>query len=497
MKKIYASLVLALLTVGTVQSQTQSVAFPAVGKGVATPFVTDYHCLGINVSGLGWGTGYKGKSFTMGSSEFGFGMYSDALTADKLKNLTRTIWSQATSNDSVPIDYEQQLEAAGDYAEAGISLFVDFNWAGFAYQNEKFGGIAFNVRENYQWDSKLNQQTSDLLFRGQLSSYFDSLTVVFGTDTSVIANNTTISTDTLNAVISGSVGIPLKLSDITKGSTMRMVWNRSYNFGYGRKLFGNDSTFAVYAGIGGRFIQSMAMFNLVSDDEGVRMYSSITPSFDINYGNVSGANVLDYKGRGIPPAVGNGYGIDFAVSAKLFGKLNVSAAVNNIGSVTYKSNVYTVKDTLVGNFSLSGLDEANITNSVNQMLTDGGLLTLRGEEKYTVNNAADFRLGASFEPFKVLRVGFDMVAPFNKENPGSVQNAIFSFGGDIRPVKWLQLSAGYYGGGIYKSNIPVGITFILKDGAYECGISSRDALTFFTKNSNSVSTAFGFARFRF
>jgi hypothetical protein len=496
MKQRILLLLAAALTTFFVQSQTQGVAFTTVGKGVATPFVTDYHCLGINASALGWGTGYADKRFTMGSSEFGFGIYSDNLTSDKLKNLSKTLWAQMRNKDENTIDYQQQLEAAGDYAEAGISMFLDYNWAGFAFQNEKFGGIAFNIRENYQWYSKLNQQTTDILFRGNLSSYFDSLTVVFGADTTTIANDGNISQDTLEAVIQGNISVPLQLSTITKGSEVRMVWNRSYNIGYGRKLFGKDSVFVLYGGVGARLIQSMAMFNLQSDDDGLRVYSSITPAFDIDYGNITGANVLNYKG-GIPPAVGNGYGIDLSASAILFSKLRIAAAVNNIGSVTYKRNVYSVKDTLFGDFSLSGLDEANITQSVNQMLRDGGILTLEGQEKYTLANAADFRLGASLNLFKILNVGFDMVAPFNNENPGSLQNAIFSFGGDVRPVKWLVLNAGFYGGGIYKSNIPVGVTFVLKDGAYECGIASRDALTFFTKNSNSVSTAFGFARFRF
>lgn len=496
MKKLYILTLLAIFSILKLNAQTQSVAFPTVGKGVATPFVTDYHALGINVSGLGWGTGYSGKRFTMGSSEFGFGMYSDSLNADKLKNLSKTLWNQVRNKDENQIDYKKQLEAAGDYAQAGISIFLDYNWAGFSFQNEKFGGIAFNIRESYRWDSKLSQQASDILFRGKLSSYFDSLTVVFGTDTTTIANNSSISEDTLAAVINGSIGVPLKLSEITKGSSIKMVWNRTYNFGYGRKLFGKDSVFVLYGGIGGRIIQSMAMFNLESDDNGLYMYSSITPAFDIDYGNVTGANVLSKKG-GIPPAVGNGYGLDFAVSAKLFSKITLAAAVNNIGSVTYKRNVYTVRDTLFGNFSLNGLDQANITNSVNQMLQSGGILTLKGEESYKLQNAADFRLGASMEPFPFLRFGMDVVAPFNKDTPGSLQNAVFSLGGDIRPVKWLALSAGYFGGGIYKSNIPVGITFTLKGGAYEFGVASRDALTFFTKKSNSISTAFGFARFRF
>jgi hypothetical protein len=61
----------------------------------------------------------------------------------------------------------------------------------------------------------------------------------------------------------------------------------------------------------------------------------------------------------------------------------------------------------------------------------------------------------------------------------------------------LQFNVGYLGGGIYQHNIPIGVNFILGDGAYEVGISSRDALSFFLSNSNSISTAFGFARFRF
>ena len=97
----------------------------------------------------------------------------------------------------------------------------------------------------------------------------------------------------------------------------------------------------------------------------------------------------------------------------------------------------------------------------------------------------------------MVNVGVDLIAPFDSQAPGSLQNAVFSVGGDIRPVKWLQLSAGYFGGGVYEHNIPVGIKFILGGGTYEVGISSRDALSFFLKDANSVSTAFGFARVRF
>jgi hypothetical protein len=245
----------------------------------------------------------------------------------------------------------------------------------------------------------------------------------------------------------------------------------------------------------------MAMFQLESGDNGLILSSSITPAFKINYGDVANTNsssFLNYSG-GIPPAVGNGYGIDLSASAIIFGKIKIAAAVNNIGSIEYTRNVYSVKDTLVGSIGINGLDidNKNMMNGVEQLLQNGSILTLIGEEKMKTKNPANFRIGASFHPFKQLSFGFDFVAPFDKDNPGSIQNPIISFGGDIKPFKWLQLSVGYLGGGIYKTNMPLGINFIFKEGKYEMGIASRDALTFFTTKSNTVSGAMGVARIRF
>ena len=469
----------------TLFSQTQNSSYTAIGKGVATTFLTDYQCLGINNSALGWGTGYKNKKTTIGSSEFSFGIYSDSLNSSKLNNLYKSVKDDILNkNNSNSFNVNKQKEAVANYAEAGVSLFFDYNWAGFSYQGKKLGGIAFCIRENYQFYSKFNKQTSDLIFRGSTSSYFDSLTIVMGVDTSKVLNRANISSDTLNNAVLGTLSVPLNLSKLTYGSEIKMVWNRSYNIGYGRKIFEIDSIISLFGGIGGRYIQSMAMFNLVSNDNGLNMFSAVS----------NNKSNLKFS---LPKAVGQGYGIDLSASVLLFNKLKVAIAVNNIGNVTYNRNVYHIKDTLVGSLSVAGLSSLNVTQSVNQLLSDGGLLKLVGQEKYVMKNASDFRFGASFQPWSFLNFGFDIVAPFNKENPGSIQNPVFSFGGEIRPLKWVALSTGYYGGGIYQKNIPVGINFICRDGAYEFGISSRDALSFFGKDKHGISMALGFARVRF
>ncbi|TNE71301.1 MAG: hypothetical protein EP333_09365 [Bacteroidetes bacterium] len=496
--KLFLGILFLVSNIYSVLAQTQGVSYTAVGRGVATSFVTDYQALGINPSALGWGNKY-GKHSTVGSTEFNFGIYSDSLNVDKLRDLYKAIRNDITGKENDTNAWKQQRQYASEYLRAGLTIDASYNWLGYSFHNEKFGGIAVSITENYNWYSKLNDQTAGLIFEGKFADYFDSLTVVFNGDTSTIYNSGNVSQDTLSQVISGTISVPLKLSEITNGSEIRFTWNRHYNFGYGRKLFGQDSTFAIYAGIGGRFIQSMAMLSMISDGDDVYLYSSFSPSYKIDYGAIANSNPSNFQpgSGGIPKSVGNGYGVDFSVSAKLLGFLTLSAAINNIGSVTYTRNVYRVADSLVGTLTVDGLENYNVTNSYEQLLSDGGILYLEGQEKFSLPNAAVVRMGGHVDLGNIASVGFDFIAPFDRQLPGSVQNGVLTLGGEVRPIKWLTLMAGYYGGGIYKHNIPIGINFVFGGGAYEMGISSRDMLSFFMDKSNSVSTAFGFARVRF
>lgn len=499
MRRLLFTFCLFISSVLSIQAQFQQFSYSAVGKGVATTYVSDYQCLGINSSALGWGPAYDKKHFTTGSSEFAFSFYSDSLTSDKLKSLYQSVRGALSKNNQQTIDFQKQKESVANYAQAGVMMQFNYNWGGFAIQGKRLGGFAFNVREEYRWYSKLNQQTTDILFRGKYSSYFDSLQIVIGTDTSMIANSAALSQDTLNNVIAGVVKVPLNVSSITKGSEIKSSWNRSFNIGYGVKVFGDRDKMAVYIGAGARLIKSVAMFSLTSDDAGLRVSSSMSPNFNIDYGAIAGLNPSNFseKGKLLPKAIGNGYGIDLSASVIFWKKIKVAMAINNLGSVTYKRNVYTVQDTLLTSINLSGISNSNITSSLNQLMSQGGLLRLQGKEKIVVANPSDLRLGASVHLGKVLSVGGDLVVPFNPEIPGSVKNTVIAFGGELRPLKFIALSAGYIRGGIYNTSIPMGVNFIFRDGAYEIGISSYDIYSLFSNNAHSVSAAFGFARVRF
>jgi hypothetical protein len=73
---------------------------------------------------------------------------------------------------------------------------------------------------------------------------------------------------------------------------------------------------------------------------------------------------------------------------------------------------------------------------------------------------------------------------------------VIAVGGDIRPVPWVTLSAGFISGGNYEFKIPAGVTFMVANGTWEAGIASRDLITFFTENQPTLSLSFGFLRFR-
>lgn len=474
-------------------AQTQGIAYTAEGKGVATTFLTDYHSLGINSSALGWGTGHDNKKFTVGTSEFSFGMMSPTLDKQRLKNAFQGIKAQLGGNAG-NFDYQQQLDAVGDYAEAGLGINVRYNWFGASFQGEKFGGIAVSISENYDWYSQLNEKTTDILFRGKFSNLFDSLTVVMNGDTTIIGNSNNISQDTLDAVVNGFRTTPLLASELTNGSKIKFLWNRTYNFGYGRKIFGDNEKFALYGGVGFRYIQSMAMFDMESDSDGLRVNTALSPFFGIS----QDAQAQTGSRRGFPESVGNGYGLDFSASVIMFDKIRIAAAVNNIGQVVYKRNAYTIRDTLIGSSSQNGLGSANIPGSIDEFADIGGILQSEGEEKITILNPATFRLGGSISFLEdMIHVGVDVVAPFNKSHPGSLRNAVVSVGGEFRPLKWLHISLGYFGGGVYKHNMPVGINFVIGGGTYEFGIASRDAISFFYKDAHSLSMAMGVMRFRF
>jgi hypothetical protein len=106
------------------------------------------------------------------------------------------------------------------------------------------------------------------------------------------------------------------------------------------------------------------------------------------------------------------------------------------------------------------------------------------------------RLGFGFNANEKLRFGIDIVSPLT-DGVAAYEKTVTALGGDMLALPWLRVSAGFIQGGNYDFKIPIGVTFLTGDGAWEAGLASRDVITFFSEDQPTISLCSGFMRFRF
>ncbi len=493
---------LAIAGVSSGFSQLEGSSFTNTGRGAVTSFATDYQAIGINPANLGWEYRFDGKQIAVGANEFSYSLHSTALTKDTLRGL----FSSLIRGENQEFTQQQKIQAAQDFANEGLAMNLDYGSIGAAYMNEKIGGIGFRINDRVQWYSILGPTASELLFEGRTASYFDVLNYVeydsatMQYDTTQIQNHDNIDEDSLANVVSGMSTNPFKYSTLLEGTQISFNWIREYNLSYGRRVIGGDeSAFSLYAGVGVKFVQGIAMIDIESDGETLTAFSAMSPGFDIDYGSaaLSNPSALPNQTSGlIPNPVGKGWGFDFGVNAVIGQKLKIGMAVTNIGSVTWDGNVYSARDTLLTQSTNPGLNGYNIFNQLDDVVGDNGPFAWDGLASRKVSLPTMVRAGASLIFSEKAEIGVDLLLPTN-EVPGSIEGAMFAFGGDITPIPWLNLSAGFVTGGNYDFQIPCGITFVAGGGTWEAGVASRDAITFFVKNGPTLSLSMGFMRFRF
>lgn len=485
MKKIYLFTALGFLS-SNLFAQYELSSFTSTGRGGATTFATDYQAIGINPANLGWQYKFDDKHFALGFNEVTFSAKSDALSSKEIRQIF-------TGNVS-DFTYAEKELAATEFSNSGMALNIDLGSLGFAMYNEKFGGLGFRMNDRIQTFIKLGPQTSDMLFLGKTSSYFDKLITNVG-DT---INNSNYSGDGSD-IASGFASAPSLISKVIEGTDISMSWVREYNLSYGRKILEKEDTFQLYAGAGVKYLQGMALLNVSSEGGNLSAFSSVTPLIPIDYGTAADLNpstVSQNPKDFLPKPVGHGFGFDFGANAILFEKLKLGVAVTNIGSITWDGNVYTVQDTIVYDTESDGLNNYNVFEGVKDLAGTEGLFKWSGEESLTVALPTVIRAGASMELGEKFELGCDFIVPGNKV-PGSYENVIIGLGGDFKPVKFIKLSAGFVTGGNYGTQIPLGFTFSPVKGGYEFGIASRDAVSFFKDNGSTLSLSVGFLRFRF
>jgi hypothetical protein len=479
-------LTIALLApLGAVHAQTELSVFNTTGRAAATTFVTDYQTIGINPSNLGWTWRHTDKQVALGVAEGSYSLYSDALTRDDMRDRVLDANFRFTT--------DQKEEAARIFANAGAIADVNVMLVGAAFTTPNAGGFAFQIRDHARIASRFGPVAAELAFEGFRSDYFDLLVLATG-DT--VTNYATMSEDSLALIVLGIASEPQLLGRALDGSSIELTWYREYNFSYGRHLIRTDAV-ELYGGVGLKHLVGIGIVDIRAEDGELTGFTSLSEDFQLDY--TTGSRVpgsrLSAGSLAFPRPTGRGFGVDLGLSLILKGVWKLGVAVTNLGSIKWTGNVFKATDGSLVDLATDGLDNYNFVEGLDDFATNSGFLEWSSGGERVVPLPTNTRLGVGRLFGETVEVGLDVIIPMN-DQPGSLRTVAVGFGGDVRPMPWLQLSAGLMTGGNADTKLPVGVTFIAGAGTWEAGIASRDMITYFSQRNPTLSLSLGFLRFR-
>jgi len=449
-------------------SQTLSGSFTTTGAGYSTAVVSDYQCVGMNPANLGWKR--NNHLMNVGFGEGSFSIYSEPLKRALVDELF---------NESNPFNSEEKQEAVENFTNTKLQFEGNMGGFGVSLQHDKIGGFAFAVKERMVWDSNLNEESADILFNGYNASYFDSLVVQ--------TNGDTIGYASMNAI--------QYVSDLFEGTSLDLLWFREFNISYGRSIVSTEK-FTLYGGIGIKYLRGYSVFNYSYVDGVATAYSALNPSFDVDYDAVSPSQINNTEYQ----SIGNGWGLDFGLSAMFLEKIRVAVALTDFGEIKWEGNVYSGENALLANIETAGMDYYNILELDDNLAFDnlkwGGW---EGLDNMTTELPMNLRAGGSYLLNNKFEFGTELYFPMNKV-PGAYDKMIFGLGTRLMPVKWFRFSMGVVTGGLTGTNVPMGISlfpFNNESFSWEVGIAIRDITTYFSQDSPTISMAMGLLRFSF
>ncbi|WP_022822455.1 DUF5723 family protein [Hymenobacter norwichensis] len=454
--------ILATVLLGTslpLQAQNELSNFTATGRGgVATTFATDYQAIGINPANLGRVGGAR-FAFTIG--EFGVGVGSQSLTRDQLRKFVYS------TNDALSAADKQELARAFT-SDNALNLNGDVTTLALAMQIPALGGFAVSNRLRTAGHVELNKNAAELLFLGQNAPIYAS---------------------------ASATNIPL-VSEALDGTQMQFSALNEFNIAWGKRLV-DLPLFQLSAGAGYRYIQGIGILDVRVKPGDLRAYSSLSPVFDIDYGNLVNNPGFNFRARtnGLQP-VGTGHGFDLGVAIEAGKALRLGLAVTDLGNMRWEGNLLTANDQKLKRLKSEGVGTYNFFKEAAEIFASGtdSLFQYQTGQERRANLPTKLRAGAGLRISEFFEAGLDVTLPLN-EVAGNLTSPFVGAGVDYKPLSWLRLSSGVTGGAGYGVSVPLGLTIVTS--VYEGGISTRDVTGLLTDKNPYVSVAAGFLRFKF
>ncbi|GAB4330729.1 MAG: hypothetical protein OHK0038_05230 [Flammeovirgaceae bacterium] len=500
----------------TSKAQISLSDYNSTGRGgVATTFAADYQAIGINPANLGFRKSFRDPIATIGFLETNIGFTTDAIGRD---DLFKTLFK----SNKQKFTYKEKYEAAIKLADKDVASNADIMLMGFSFRLSPKTSVAFSIRDRAQIYAKLNRTISEIIFMGAGAGYFRYL--YLNNNSEPILNplspenggSPSLTEEEFQRIYTGQYGQIFtdgqSYGEILNGSRISSSWYREYNISLGRQIF-KSYNLDLFLGGGIKYIQGFWLQDLKAENNTLTVsYISTSPTFGLDFGDSTqitnpsfkGGNRKKGFGRLFPESVGRGLGFDVGFTAIIRDNFHLGLSVTNLGKIKWDGNVYSISDGVLAQFKQLGFNSYNIlTNPKGQFSfagTDSPFSNdYKGEESRIVELPSTIRIGGSYSFFRTVQVGFDFVFPRN-DVAGNLERPLYAFGGDFKPSKVFRISTGFNFGGNNKSkvNLPAGITYMARRGAWEFGVATGDIVTLLLDagESSTVNVAGGFMRFK-
>ena len=284
-------------------------------------------------------------------------------------------------------------------ADENTTAQIDLRWVGWSRHGSK-GGWAWSVEDRYSATVNPSQALAEFALLGPAASIYDATLLTDGTVVPV-EDLTDEQFEMADQGISNG-SLPL-INTLLDGGSFAVQHVRSYGAGFGLKLI-QSKALTLSMGMGARYYRGTGYYEV--DVENQTAFAAFNRGFGTEL-VAEGATL----GSALRPA-GFGVALDLAVRAEIAGLWFASLAINDLGSMDWQGESYSLQNP-VGNWDGWSDAQGGVLDILNQGLSPTALFLEATPERRVVALPTRVRLNGGLRLGNRAKVGVELAAPLN------------------------------------------------------------------------------------
>lgn len=294
----------------------------------------------------------------------------------------------------------ERRDVAEKLAEQPTSVQVDLRWVGWSRHGSK-GGWAWSIEDRYSASLDPSAALADFAMLGPASFVYDAVLLTDGSTVSVDSI-----TDEQFAMAQEGIrngGAPL-VYELFNGGAFAVQHVRSYGAGFGLNIL-KTRALGLAFGLGAKYYRGTGYYEV--DAEKGEAFAAFNRGFgtDLVTENATLGSLLRPAGFGVA--------LDLAVRAEIGGLWFASLAVNELGSMDWQGESYSLDNPVADVSGWSDL-EGGVFDILNQGLAPTSLFLTATPERRVVSLPTRMRLNGGMRIGNRATVGAELAAPLNQ-----------------------------------------------------------------------------------